>query len=207
MSSNQGPASATPSVDDLRAGSEPAWSAAVRLLGPPLRGFISLRGAHDPDGVLGDVFLELSREVNRRDIADWAAFRTLAFVIARRRVIDSFRSAARRPTDLVDSQTLEGTIVGGDVEQEAIDRLNREWVLGWLALLTPTQRDVLTMRFVSGLTISEVARVTGTTQTGVKANQRRAIAALRRHLTESSPPQGSRPNSADDIAHTLGRLR
>lgn len=105
----------------------------------------------------------------------------MAFVIARRRLVDGVRAAVRRPVEPVEAEELDA-LSAGDVEQEAMDRLERQWVLDLLGVLTPIQRDILTMRFVADLSIREVAEVTGSSQTAVKANQRRALAALRRHL-------------------------
>jgi RNA polymerase sigma-70 factor (ECF subfamily) len=190
-----------PRIDDLKTGSETAWSAAVHLLGPPLRGFIGLRGASDPDGVLGDVFLDLARSIDRLE-GDWASFRAMAFVIARRRVIDGFRSAARRPTESVDTATLDNT-VAGDVEEEVMDRLERRWVVELLEVITPIQRDVLTLRFVSGLSVREVAEVMGTTESAVKANQRRALAAVRRQLAAGGP-RSADVRAVREMAETLG---
>ncbi len=141
-----------------------------------------MRGAADPDEIVGQVFMELARGVERFD-DDWEAFRTLAFVIARRRTVDEIRYHTRRPSDPMASSAFDTTIVGGDVEQEAMTNLDRAWLLNLLELLTPIQRDILTMRLVSGLTVREIAAITGATETGVKANQRRAIESLRRHLT------------------------
>lgn len=191
-----------PQIDDLRSGSEPAWADAVGQLGPSLRAFVGLRGAIDPDAVVGDVFLELARAIDRID-GDWSDVRALAFVIARRRVIDGFRTSARRPVVPMDAAGLDAR-PAGDVEQEAMDRLERRWVLELLAILTPIQRDVLLLRFVSDLSIGEVAEVTASTETAVKANQRRALAALRRHLGASdATPDG--PRTLREMVDVLGR--
>ncbi|MEL6983053.1 MAG: sigma-70 family RNA polymerase sigma factor, partial [Actinomycetota bacterium] len=191
-----------PQIDDLRAGSEPAWADAVGQLGPPLRAFVGLRGAADPDAVVGDVFLELARSIDRLH-GDWTDLRALAFVIARRRVIDGFRASARRPVVPMDAAGLDAR-PAGDVEQEAMDRLERQSVLDLLAVLTPIQRDVLLLRFVSDLSIAEVAEVTATTETAVKANQRRALAALRRHLAASHAGH-SDDRTLREMVDVLGR--
>ncbi len=174
----------TPSITDLKAGSEEAWQRAVTILGPPLRGFASLRGSDDPDETLAQVFLDLARGIDDLD-GDWETFRTLAFVIARRRIVDVIRYNTRRPTEPYAPGDLDGRNIGGNVEQEAMSNLDREWLLELLDVLTPIQRDVLTMRIVSGLTVREVADVIDSSETAVKANQRRAISSLRRHLAET----------------------
>ena len=175
--------SGDPVIDALRAGSNAAWEHAVRTLGPRLRGFARMRGADDADEVVNLVFLDLARGIEEFT-GDWNSFRTLAFVITRRRVVDEIRYNSRRPADPVEADVFDDK-VGGNVEQEALNNLDREWLLDLLDRLTPLQRDVLTMRLVSGLTVPEVAAITGASETGVKANQRRAIASLRRHLAAS----------------------
>jgi RNA polymerase sigma-70 factor (ECF subfamily) len=51
-----------------------------------------------------------------------------------------------------------------------------------LHTLTPDQRDVLALKFASGLSNNEVARVMGKPVTAVKSLQHRGLAALRRML-------------------------
>ena len=51
--------------------------------------------------------------------------------------------------------------------------------------LTPAQREVISLRFTSELSISEVAKAMGRTEGAVKALQHSAIAALRRLLSPS----------------------
>lgn len=167
-------------LSDLRAGRDAAWSDVVGQLAGPLRTFVALRGANDVDGTLGEIFLDLARSIDRFE-GDWSAFRTWAFTIARRRVIDDHRYFARRPTEPIDPERLgNGMWTGGDVETEAMSLLDDDWLVSLLGLLTPIQREVITLRFVFGMTTPEVAAITGISSTAVKANQRRAVAKLRR---------------------------
>jgi RNA polymerase sigma-70 factor (ECF subfamily) len=52
-----------------------------------------------------------------------------------------------------------------------------------LAQLDDTQREVVTLRFLSGLSIQEVAQTLNKTEAAVKALQHRGLAALRQALT------------------------
>jgi RNA polymerase sigma-70 factor (ECF subfamily) len=72
--------------------------------------------------------------------------------------------------------------VGGDAELEAISDLGRAWVDEVLEKLVPEQRDVMVLRFVSDLSITETADVLGKSPGAVKALQHRALGALRRQL-------------------------
>ena len=89
------------------------------------------------------------------------------------------------------------------MELEALDRLQRGWVLELLDELTPIQRDVLALRFVVGLGTREVAEITGSTETAVKANQRRAVGALRRHI-ERAGSVGAASRAARELVDLLG---
>jgi RNA polymerase sigma-70 factor (ECF subfamily) len=52
-----------------------------------------------------------------------------------------------------------------------------------LAELEPGQRDVLSLRFLSGLSLRDTALALGKTEDAVKALQRRGLAALRLAVT------------------------
>ncbi len=66
---------------------------------------------------------------------------------------------------------------------EEIDKLKSA-----LALLQQTQREVLTLRFIEGMTRKEVAEKLGTSESDVHTYQKRGIKALRRILSEPVPP-------------------
>lgn len=56
-----------------------------------------------------------------------------------------------------------------------------------LSELDAPQHDVLTLRFLSGLSLREVALALNKTEDSVKALQRRGLAALRLTLIQSEP--------------------
>lgn len=53
-----------------------------------------------------------------------------------------------------------------------------------LSELTPSQREILVLRFLSGLSLREVAFALNLTEDSVKSHQRRGLASLRLLLTE-----------------------
>ena len=54
-----------------------------------------------------------------------------------------------------------------------------------LNTLTPTEREVLTMRIIVGLSCADTAAVTGLSARSVRITQHRALNRLRHHLGES----------------------
>lgn len=163
-----------------RAGAEWAWDALYRELAPPLLGYLRAGGAAEPEDVLGEVFLQIVRDLRRFEGGE-DSFRAWAYTITHHRLLDARRRGARRP---VASQAVVGEdAIGGDVEQEALAKLGDERVRRLLAGLTFEQRSVLLLRVVGDLTVEQVAPIVGRTPGAVKALQRRALVILRREIT------------------------
>ncbi len=165
-----------------RTGQQWAWDAIYRELAPSVLGYLRARGAAEAEDVLGEVFLQVVRDLARFEGAE-EDFRAWVFTIAHHRLLDERRRSARRPVE--PSPVIEDA-VGGDVEQETFARVGEARVQRLLAGLSSDQRNVLLLRLVADLTVEQVARLLGTTPGAVKALQRRALAVLRREI--------SRPN-------------
>jgi len=105
-------------------------------------------------------------------------FSAWLYRIAHNQVVDHLRKKKR--TDLPLEENLAG---GGDNPQLAAERkLDIERVLSATRQLTEAQREVISLRFTSELSIAQVAEVMGKSQGAVKALQHSGIVALRRAL-------------------------
>lgn len=164
-----------------QAGDEHAWRVLHGNLSGPLLGYLRARGAHDAEGLLGEVFLQLARNL-RRFRGSEGALRGWAFMIARNRLVDERRADARRPRETLTGEELDRASRHGDVEDDALVRLGTERVRQLLDLLTPDQRDVLLLRVVGDLSLEQAAGLLHKRVGAVKQLQRRAIVALRRQL-------------------------
>lgn len=162
-----------------KSGADWAWSSLFRELFGPVTGYLASRGAHDPEDTASEVFLKVARNIHHFE-GDEASFRSWVFVIAHRSLIDDRRRRSRRP-DLA-SALPEAGGEGGNVEDEAVDSLVTAELLGAFERLTDTQRDVLALRMVAGLSLDQTARVLGKRTGAVKALQHRALASLKREL-------------------------
>jgi RNA polymerase sigma-70 factor (ECF subfamily) len=106
-------------------------------------------------------------------------FSAWLYRIAHNQVVDYLRKKKR--SDLPLEETLAG---GGDNPQLAAERkLDIEQVLAAAQHLTEAQREVISLRFTSELSIAQVAEVMGKSQGAVKALQHSGIVALRRALS------------------------
>jgi RNA polymerase sigma-70 factor (ECF subfamily) len=152
--------------------------AVYRRLAPAVLGYLRAQRAPDPEDLLGEVFLQVARDL-RRFRGDDDALRRWVFTVAHHRLLDERRRRARRPqvadTPVPDHPAPPPPPRSLDPElQAALDRL------------TPEQREVVLLRFVADLSLDEVADLTGRATGAVKALQHRALAALERALP--APP-------------------
>lgn len=176
---------ANPGFDGLLAaaqeGSGWACEVLVRDVGPTLVGFFRARGVADPDGLAGDVFVDLARRIDEFE-GDESGFRSWVFVIAYRRMVDECRRQDRRPDETPSGLTPGSGGVSPSAENVAMESFGVSKVGRMLGVLTDDQRDVISLRVVVGLSLEETARVVGKPMGAVKALQRRGIAALRREI-------------------------
>ena len=138
-------------------------------LAPRVLGYLRAQQVPDPEDVLGEVFLQVARDLHRVR-GDEAAVRRWVFTVARHRAIDDARRRARRPKIVTDD--LPDLPAGA--EREPFDAS----LVAALQRLTPDQREVIVMRFVADLSLESVARITNRRVGAVKALQHRALADL-----------------------------
>ena len=150
-----------------------------RRLAPAVLGWLRSQRAADPEDLLGEVFLHVAKGL-RRFSGDDDALRRWVFTIAHHRLVDDRRRRARRPQES-----------GGDIpEIHSLDPPDPvdPALIAALGLLTPEQREVVTLRFVGDLSLEDVARITKRSVGAVKAMQRRALEQLGRALR--APTEG-----------------
>jgi len=116
-----------------------------------------------------------SKRAWRESLSGWL------YRIAHNLVVDYYR---RRPREglplnerLVAGQETPSVVVEGKLQETSL----REAI----ASLTEEQQQVVTLKFIEGLTNNEVARLLGKTEGAVKALQYRALASLARAMGQS----------------------
>jgi len=170
-------------LEAARAGDEWAWSRLYGELAGPVLGYLRVRGAAEPEDLLGEVFLQVARNLSSFS-GDATGFRSWIFTIAHRRMIDERRASGRRRLELVVDRE------SGPSQDPALivmDRLTEERIAATLQCLVPDQRDVLLLRIMGGITVEEVAIILGKTIGAVKALQRRALQAIKRNVSQPVP--------------------
>lgn len=108
-----------------------------------------------------------------RDVKAWL-YRTAHHI-----VIDHYRRSSFRDTLPLDEQVLAAET---NTATAAEMHLDAQMVRRAMANLTPDQHEVLSLKFLAGLTNGEVAEIMDKPVGAVKSLQHRALAALQRQL-------------------------
>jgi RNA polymerase sigma factor (sigma-70 family) len=163
-----------------QAGHRAGFDDLVRHLDPRLVGFARARGADDPEGLADEVLVQMCRGIGDFE-GNLAQFRAWVFTIARNRIIDERRRAARR-VDAVPTEPAR--LPDASVDVDLPDGEQRERVEALLAGLTDDQREIVVLRVVVGLSVEETAAIVGRRAGAVRALQHRALRTLRSQLVE-----------------------
>jgi len=170
-----------------KAAGEWAWAAVYRDLAGPVKGYFIAHGALEPEDLVSETFLQVARDVQLFK-GDEKGFRAWVFVIAHRRLVDSWRAAGKRPQTVSMVEPMPD-VEGGNTEDEALDRMATGQVVAALSRLTDDQRTVLGLRVIGGLSAEQTAEVLGRRAGAVRALQHRALLALQQILGESGVTQ------------------
>jgi RNA polymerase sigma-70 factor (ECF subfamily) len=133
---------------------------------------------HAAEDLTSEVFLRMLRALEGYRPQS-TPFEAWLYQIARNLAIDHYRRvAASHAAPLQEEMPAAGESPDGRLER----RLNSELLMRALQGLNETQRDVILLRFINGLSIAQAARTLHKSEDAVKALQRRGLAALRETL-------------------------
>ncbi len=172
-------------------GDTAAFEALYRRHGGPLYRYL-LRSSGSED-VAAEVFQEAwFRVVDRRDrYRPEGAFTAWLYRVARNCLIDYHRRRSSRPPSSGDmahppeNEVPDGADVPGELEQaERLAALRQG-----IAKLPADQRDAFLLAHEAGLTLEEIAHVTGVGRETVKSRLRYAMDKLRRALRTPDPEE------------------
>jgi RNA polymerase sigma-70 factor (ECF subfamily) len=168
-------------VERWKAGEQRAATLLVERHADAVARFVaSVGGRGEVDEVVQDTFVRAFGSLD--GFRGESAFRTWLFTIARRLVIDRRRSVRRRGEQVEVKDTDVRT------EYDALDAVVAEETEGRmraaLGRLTPTQREVFTLRVGEGLSYREIADAAGTTEGAARVHYHNAMRAIKEFLDE-----------------------
>ena len=130
-----------------------------------------------------DVLLQVARNIHRFE-GDAAQFRSWAFTIAHRQLIDQHRRTARtaKVISFEEGAGVTSEPARADVDEALQLQWSSEGTAALLERLSPDQRDVVLLRLVGGFSIAEVAEILEKEPNAIKQLQHRGVHSLRRLL-------------------------
>jgi RNA polymerase sigma-70 factor (ECF subfamily) len=171
-------------VDLLRRaqhGDELAFNILFRATQPVLLRYVAtIAGAGLADDIAAETWVNVVRDLDRFVGAEFGAFRGWALSIARRRWVDEMRRRGRRPEVLMGDAP--ETVAGHDVAGSAEQTMGTERALALIKTLPPDQAEVLILRVIADLDVTQTAEIVGKTPGAVRVLAHRGLRALDRQL-------------------------
>jgi RNA polymerase sigma-70 factor, ECF subfamily len=156
-------------------GDERAATAIVERHATAIARFVSTLGERETDEVVQDTFVRAFSSFD--SFRGESSLRTWLFTIARRLVLDRRRAQRRRPAtkpiedvELASGFTALDSIVAAEAEGQVREAVER---------LSPTQREVFTLRVGEGLSYKEIAEVVGTTEGAARVHYHNALRTIK----------------------------
>ncbi|MFT3714601.1 MAG: sigma-70 family RNA polymerase sigma factor [Gordonia sp. (in: high G+C Gram-positive bacteria)] len=115
-------------------------------------------------------------------------FMAFVYGIASHKVADAMRSAARIKADPVESVP-ESVDISSGPEQQALDSDAGRRMRELLDTLPDKQREILVLRLVVGMSAEETAETVGSSPGAVRVAQHRALAKLKKLLSQGGDPR------------------
>lgn len=160
-----------------QSGAESALGALYEDLQPRLLRYLRVHEPRVAEDLSHDVWLGVALGI-RRFSGGEDHFRAWLFTIARRRLLDLRRTGARRRTFPMEARKLVPWGRVANMEDEALEILGTELALSCVAMLAPSQADIVLLRVLGGLSVDEVAKILGKRPGAVRVLQHRALRAL-----------------------------
>lgn len=168
-----------------QAGGEWAVARLYRDLNPPLLRFLTAQAPAAGEDLAQETWLAAAPQLPAF-VGDERAFRAWLFTIARRRLVQHWREAGRRPSTSIDPADLS-LMAAPDGALEELEAAQAAVAL--VAGLPPDQAEVVLLRVVAGFDAEEVGRIIGKSAGSVRVIQHRALRrlALRHSPTDVTP--------------------
>jgi RNA polymerase sigma-70 factor, ECF subfamily len=168
-----------------KSGDERAATALVERHAEAVARFVASVGARrDVEDLVQETFVRAFGSLD--SFRGESSLRTWLFTIARRLLVDRRRSERRRGGGL--TMQVEVQDVDAVTEYTALDAVvadETEWRMREaMARLTPTQREVFTLRVAEGMSYREIAEAAETTEGAARVHYHNAMRAIKEFLDE-----------------------
>jgi len=167
-----------------QAGDEAAFTSLWRDLQPPLLRYLRVLAPENAEDLASECWLQVMHSLGRFK-GDEAGFKSWLFTIARNKVTDARRHAGRRPASALDDTEAGEPQACDDTERSALERISTEAALRLIAELPAEQAEIVVLRVVAGLDVTDVARIVHKSPGAVRVTSHRALRKLQELLVRS----------------------
>ncbi len=146
--------------------------------------YISIRIGNqaEAEDMAGEVFLKALESLDSYQERG-APMQAWLFKIAHNLLVDYVRKVSKRKTIPIDTLEISDRV---NLEETVERQLQSEKLSQALKQLTPSQREVIGLRFFAGLTSTEVGKILGKSSGAVREMQSAAVKSLRKLMYEGS---------------------
>ncbi len=127
------------------------------------------------------IFLKTWHYIQNKSLIEAKTLRALLYKIARTSIVDYYRETGSKLTLSIDDEDNPIEIVNDkeDLDEKVDKKNDLALIKRLLPRLKEEYREVLVMRFINDLSISEIADISGKTKGGVRVSIHRALNTLR----------------------------
>lgn len=169
-----------------KAGDEGCFAVIWRDLQPAVLRYLRVIARGAADDIASETWLDVVQTLGRFK-GDEQGFRAWVFTIARHRALDWQRRTIRQQAAPVPADLLAHHAAPDDPAAAALETLSTEAALALLAGLPQAQAEVVLLRVVAGLDVTEVARIVGKRPGAVRVLAHRGLRRLAEQLATEAP--------------------
>ncbi len=141
-------------------GDELAFALLWRDVQPGLLRYLRVVAPGAAEDLASDTWVDVVRSLARFRGGE-RSFRSWTFTIARHRAVDHQRHNGRRPADPVPTERMPERAAADDPAADAMEHIATYHALALIAELPRDQAEVVALRVVAGLEVSQVASIVG----------------------------------------------
>jgi RNA polymerase sigma-70 factor, ECF subfamily len=167
-------------------GDERCFAVIWRDLQPALLRYLRVVARGAAEDIASETWLDVVQTIGRFK-GDEPGFRAWVFTIARHRALDWQRRSMRQQAAPVPADLLAHHAAADDPAASALETLSTEAALALLAGLPPAQAEVVMLRVVAGLDVTQVARIVGKRPGAVRVLAHRGLRKLAEILAAEAP--------------------
>jgi len=145
--------------------------------------YFKVSNHEEAEDITSDVFLKAWNYINQGNKIE--SFRGLLYRMARNSIIDFYRNKSKGQTLDLEKIDQAGLLRADNLEKQIAFNSDKQILFEALQKLKTEYKEIVTLRYVEELKISEIAQITGKRRVATRVTLHRAIKKLKEMLDDS----------------------